>query len=156
MESGSPNAEWTDALAVAVSATVAHLASRLRGEPLAMLAVDCHPWHGTLSLSVLTASEVDADPMLADPAEMAAWRHFHSSDGKPGWDAVAELGQEMRAAYSASPVRCETATAYLKACAVAMASSGVLSAIEAFDRDPRFRISVAHPDDGREFYPPAG
>ena len=150
-----PNAEWVNALAGAVAATVAELAFQLRGVPLAMLAVDCHPWHGTLALSVLTASEVAADPVSADPEEMAAWRHFHCSDGKPGWATAAELGREMGAAYSASPVRGETAVAFLKACATAMASSEVSSAIEAFDRDPHFRVSVAHPDNGREFYSPA-
>jgi hypothetical protein len=138
-----------------VAAAVRDLASHLRGTPVALLAVDCHPWNGSLGLAVLTASEADADSLLADPSEMAAWQHFQCAAGLPAWGPAADLGREMRAAYTAAADRRATVDQYLRACAAAMANPEVAAAVELLDRDRRFRVSVAHPDDGREFYPPS-
>ena len=58
----------------------------------------------------------------------------------------------MRAAYEAADDRRAVAEAFLRACAVAMTSLDVAAAVELLVRGGDFRISVAHPDDGREFF----
>ena len=115
--------------------------------------MDCHPWHGSLGLSALTAAEVDADGLLADPAEMAAWRHHDFARGSAAWLPTAVLGSEMRVAY-VSGDRPAVAAAFLGACAAAVASEGVMDALGLFVRARGFRVSVTHPDDGREFASP--
>jgi hypothetical protein len=125
----------------------------LRGTVI-QFAVDCHPWNGHICLAILTADEAAADESLLGPEEMAAWRHYRFSDGADSWRPVADLGREMRAAYEAADDRAAAAESYLLACARAVAASEVGAAITRLECDPRFRISVPHPDDGREFYTP--
>ncbi|WP_145238376.1 hypothetical protein [Urbifossiella limnaea] len=107
----------------------------------------------------MTAAEADADGRLLDPREMAAWGRYWYTDELPAWTPVAELGQEMRPAYEAAAGTTgehrEVAEAYFQACARAVASPEVGKAVDLFVRDLRFRLTVTHPDDGREFYPPS-
>jgi hypothetical protein len=155
MASGTPvPGNWTSRLAAAVAAVVRELAAELQGAPVVLLAVDCHPWHGALDLAVLTAEEADADELLMNPAEMAAWRYYHFTEGRASWSPAAALGREMREAYEAASDRQAAAEEFFRGCAVALTRPEAAAAIERLERDRRFRISVAHPDDGREFYPP--
>jgi hypothetical protein len=140
-------------LADAIAAAVREFAPKLRGEAVALLAVDCHPWHGSIALAILTVAEVAADGLLADPAEMAAWRHYDFARGLSSWQPVAGLGQEMQAAYEAGD-RPAVGEAFLRACAAAVSSPQVAASLELLERSGDFRISVAHPDDGHEFVPP--
>jgi hypothetical protein len=59
----------------------------------------------------------------------------------------------MLAAYEAADDRRAVAEAFLRACAVAVTSADVAAAVESLVRVGDFRISVAHPDDGREYVP---
>ena len=154
MESPVPD-DWTSQLATIVAATIREFAPRLGDLPVTMLAVDCHPWHGSVELAVLTADEATKDTMLADPSEMAAWRHFGFSEGLASWRAAAPLGRSMKAAYEAADDRRAAAEAFLRACAFAVAAPEVAAAIGSLVRAADFRISVAHPDDGRDFFPQA-
>jgi hypothetical protein len=154
IDKGSVPEGWAKQLARAVAATLQEYRAHLRDTPIALFAVDCHPWNGFLGLALLTAEEANADGQLADPAEMAAWRHYNFSNGLAAWHPAAVLGREMQEAYAAASDRKVAADAFLKACALAMASAEAAAAIELLDRDNRFRISVAHPDGGQEFYPP--
>jgi hypothetical protein len=52
-------------------------------------------------LAALTGAEAAADPLLADPAEMAAWRYWNFTAGLPAWRPAERLGREMRTAYEA-------------------------------------------------------
>jgi hypothetical protein len=115
-----------------------------------MLAVDCHPWNGLVGLAILTASEVAQNPALADPAEMAAWRHYDFSQELTAWQSAAVLASEMKDAYYAGD-RPNVADAFMAACADALSSPQVAEALELLGRSNDFRLSVAHPDDGREF-----
>jgi hypothetical protein len=151
MERGSPDADWARRLAVVIAAAVRELSTRLRGTPVIQLAVDCHPWNGTLGLSVLTAAEVEADPVLNDPSEMAAWRHFNCSAGLAAWQPAGTFGREMQTAYTTAADRKAAADEFFRACATAVSSPEVGTAVALLDTDSRFRVSVAHPDDGREY-----
>jgi hypothetical protein len=150
METPVPD-DWVPRLAATVAATIREFAPRLGGIPVKMLAVDCHPWNGFVGLAVLTADEAIKDGTLADPSEMAAW-HYGFSEGLASWRPAAPLGSLMRAAYEAADDRRAVAEAFLRACAVAMTSPDVAAALESLVRVGDFRISVAHPDDGREFF----
>jgi hypothetical protein len=150
-------ADWTPRLASAIAAALREFsASGLRGKPVAALDVGCFPWHGSVELSVLTAEELDADPVLMQPGEQAAWPRYDFAAELPAWELASDLGRQMADAYQAAgeAARPATVEAYIRACAAAVASPQVQEALGALRRDPRFRISVAHPDDGRQFWPP--
>src|SRR5262249_16777767 len=147
---------WTSELAATIAAAVREFAPIVRGQSIALLAVDCHPWHGLITLAVLTQAEVAADEMLTNPAEMAAWRHYHFTGGLAWWQRAAALGRAMRAAYEAAGDRGRVAEAFLRACARAMTAPQVAESVELLVRAGSFRVSVSHPDDGREFVPPDG
>ena len=140
-------------MAGAIAAATREFAPTLGGSPVVLLAVDCHPWHGAVELSILTAGEVAANPELADPAEMAAWRHYNCSAGLASWQPAGALGHQMRAAYEAAVHPAEVAEGFMRACARAAASPDVVAASELLQRAAEFRTSVSHPDDGREFFP---
>lgn len=143
--------DWASRLALAVAETVREFVPVLREAAVELFAIDCHPWHGTVDLAVLTANEVSADPELADPSGMAAWEYYCFSDGLIAWRPVAALGAEMRAEYEAAASRPTTADGFLRACAQAAVSPEVAAAIEKLNRTLSFRLTVTHPDDGREF-----
>lgn len=149
---------WTRRLAAALASAIAEAAAELRGVPVVRLAVDCHPWNGILLLAVLTAAEADADAALLDPREMAAWDRHAMSDRLPAWALVEALEWEMRAAYESAAQTAGdhkvVAEAYFRACAAAAANPEVAAALDLFERDPRFRVTITHPDNNREFYPP--
>ena len=146
--------DWKRSLADTIAATVREFAPVLRGIPVVLLALDCQPWHGSLELSLLTAAEAEADNRLADPSEMAAWQFYELSAGLPSWQPAALLGRSMQAAYASAPDRRDTAEGYFRACAEALASPDVAGVVGSLARADEFRMSVAHPDDGREFFPP--
>src|SRR5687768_12625677 len=128
--------KWTPRLAEAVAAAVREFAPRLGDAAVALFALDCHPWHGLIELSVLTAAEVAADARLAEPGEIAAWRHYNFAEGLPSWQSAEALGREMRAVYDAATDRAAAAEACLRACARAAASAQVLAALKQLPRAP--------------------
>jgi len=116
-------------------------------------AVDCHPWHGTLDLAVLTHAEVKNDPVLSDPAEMAAWKHYHFASRLASWAAASELAAQMQAAYNAANEnRAGVAEEYLRACASAVATDEVQQSLARYELSHAFSISVRHPDNEQEYY----
>ena len=145
---------WSSDLAGIVAAALAELTPKFAGNQIAMLSLDCHPWHGTLSLCVLTESECANDPELRDPAEMAAWRFFDCSDRLAAWAPVSALSESMHAAYGSSDDNSSVAATYLQHCADALTHPDVTEAISKLDTSPHFRLSITHPDDGTEFCGP--
>jgi len=148
--------DWTPRLASALAVAVREFCTPLGGEPVVCLDVGCFPWHGFIELSALTAAEMDADPALLDPREVASWRFYNFSEGVAWWAATAELRERMSQTYYAAEEksRAATAEAFLRACAKAAAVPQVEAALSSLPRDPRFRVRVAHPDSGREFGAP--
>ena len=116
-----------------------------------MLAVDCHPWHGHLGLVVLKTSEIEKNPRLDDPGEMATWDLFDLSKGLPSHEELKLLGKEMALSYRAAESPSKVADNYMRMCSAAMKTDLVGSKLTNFTLAPTFRLSVAHPDDGREF-----
>jgi hypothetical protein len=146
--------DWSRRFAEVVASAVREFGPSLRGVPLVSLAVECHPWNGALGLSLLTDAEAKSDPLLMNPAEMAAWRHYLVSDRLECWCPAVALAREMQTAYEATNDHAVVAGTFFSACALAMTKPAVVEAIERLERAPNFRISVAHPDSGEEFYSP--
>jgi hypothetical protein len=148
---------WTKRLASAIAVALREYGlTAAQDKPIVAIDVGCFPWHGSVELSILTAEDLDANRMLLEPGEIAAWRHYNFADGSPAWAPTAELGRQMADAYYAAEEsgRSATVDAFLRACAAAVASPEVQEAIRAMPRDQRFRISVIHPDNGTQFWPP--
>jgi hypothetical protein len=147
--------DWIPRLASAIAAALREFAPKLGAEPLAMLALDFHPWHGSIGLAALTATEVATDKSLADPAEMAAWRFFDFARDFESWQLTTPLAEQMRSAYYSGD-RPAVVEAFFGACAAAISSEPVSAALGEFTRAIGFGISVAHPDNGREFVKSVG
>ena len=146
--------DWMPRLSAAIAATVREFASGLRDMPVALLAVDCHPWHGSVGLSVLTAEEADADALLNDPAEMAAWRHHDFSAGFASWQSAVLLGRSMQAAYEGGRRSAGDGRCLLRGLCRRSRQPGGRRGRGVAGAGERLPVSVAHPDDGREFLPP--
>jgi len=148
-----PN-DWTTRLADAIAAALREFASRFQESEVALLTVICLPWHGLLSLAVLTAEELAEDAGLADPRTTMDWHHGEFTEEVESWGLTTPLAQEMRSAYYRSTDCPAAALAFLRACAKAAATFTVAEAVSLLKRAGGFRICVPHPDDGREFFPP--
>lgn len=142
---------WRDRLAREMAAGLEQSRARLACEQLCFFAVDCHPWHGHIGLCLLTVPEAAADPGLRDPAQMASWRLFHFAQATAAHGVIEKLAQEMELDYRGAEDLAETATAYLRVTAEAVASAPVQAALGRVFGTPDFRVSVAHPDTGEEF-----
>jgi hypothetical protein len=145
---------WTATLADAVAPSLREFAPQLRGTTVVLLQVICLPWHGLLSLAILTAEELVEDASLEDPMRTMEWRHGEFTEEVETWGLTTPLAQQMRAAYTTSSDCPATAVVFLRACARAMATAGVAEAVSLLDRADGFRISAPHPDDRREFFLP--
>jgi hypothetical protein len=145
---------WTFQLTATMTATLREFSSQLRDASVVIFSIDCFPWHESLGLSILTSEEANADSALMDPSEGAAWRCFNFADELAAWKPAEVLRKQMSAAYYADKEadRRAIADGFFRACANAAASPEVAEALELYNRDSRFRISVSHPDDRREFY----
>lgn len=120
---------------------------------MAAFAVDCQPWNGGLFLAFLTSEELAGDQMLLDPAEMAAWKYYAFSR-RYGDDRICScLCSVMRAAYSAASGHQGTvADDFFAACAQAVASEQVQSAVRRFPLAADFHVFVVHPDSGKDYF----
>jgi hypothetical protein len=147
--------DWTPQLASAIAGALREFGScQLQGKPLVAVDVGCFPWHGSVELSLLIADELDSDLILSEPGEVAAWTYYNFAVGLSAWQPVAELGRRMADAYRAAGEsgRSATVDAFVRACAVAVATPAVAAVLESLPRDPRFQVRVMHPDDGRNFW----
>jgi hypothetical protein len=143
---------WSTQLATAIQNALIDFRAQI-DDQVEMFAIDCHPWNGVLVLAMLTRSETKSDILLADPAEMAAWKHYDFGANLETWRRGNKLTLQMKADYErAGESRVSVAESYLRACSDAVASDVVQLALSNFDRAIGFRISVAHPDSGMEFY----
>jgi hypothetical protein len=145
---------WTAHLADAIAASLREFAPQLRGTAVVLLQVTCLPWHGLLGLAILTAEEFAEEANLAGPMKIMDWQHGEFTEEVEAWGPTTPLAQEMRATYYSSSDCPAAALAFLRACARAAATSTVTEAVSLLKRADGFRISVPHPDDRREFFPP--
>lgn len=147
---------WTAHLADALAATLREFAPQVRDDEVVLLQVICLPWHGLLSLAMLTAEELAEDATLADPMRTMDWKYGEFTEEVEAWAETTPLAQAMRAAYYSSDDCPAAALAFLRGCAEAAATSRVIEAVRLFRRAEGFRVSVPHPDNRSEFYPPEG
>lgn len=143
---------WSNRFSRVVIDTLNALLPRLTNTPISMLAIDCHPWDGGLYLAILQRSEVDDDPAIDAPDEMTAWHLYDCGESMVEWEPASVLATEMQRDYDQADNNKAIADDYLRACADALSSAEVNTIVQEFDLDASFRIRVAHPDDGREFY----
>ena len=135
-----------------LSETIANTLSRFESEidePIKILALDFHSWDEFLALAILTQAEFNDDPLLDDPAEMAAWKHYDLGADLAEWDVGSSFGN-MKTHYDETK---DTETLF-RCCATAIASPNVQQVLERYQLADGFRISVANPDDGQEFFTP--
>lgn len=145
---------WIERATAVFFSALAEAAPRISSVELVMLAVDCHPWNGHLGLALLTSDEVLEDPLLASVDEMAAWKHFNFSDQLAAWSGAAVLAEAMQLRYDSATDKAAAARASLLETAEALVSAVRAGALRPYNLAANFRVSVAHPDSGEEFYPP--
>lgn len=142
---------WASRFSRVLADTLNALSPRLADTAVSMIAIDCHPWNGGLHLAILQTCELDGEPQIGDPAEMAAWQMYNCGESMAEWEPAAVLAAEMRQDYDQENDKQATANDYLQACADALSSPSVRATLQRLNLDASFRISVAHPDNGREF-----
>ena len=147
-----PDDHWAKQLAGLIRGSILEFSEQVTDQ-IEMVAVDCHPWNGFLALAALTHAEALRDPALADPAEMAAWEHYDFGSTLASWTPASNLSLQMREEYSeAGNFKAGVAEAYFRACAAAVGSDEVRRSLASRWLSDTFRISVAHPDTGEEYF----
>jgi hypothetical protein len=147
-------ADWITRLSDAIVASLQEFVPLHGHETFALFAVDCHPWHGMIGLAMVTSEELVSEPFLAEPAEMAAWRHYNFAGQLAAGKLFIPLGEEMFSAYDQFEDKPTGALTFLEACAIAATSSQVTAALGLLNRESGFRVSVTHPDSDQEFVVP--
>ena len=143
--------EWTARLSRAIVASLTAYKRELKEETIRVLAVDCAPWNGVLSLAVLTEAETLEDPLLEDPAEMAAWNQYDFAASLDAWATTGRLAIEMKRDWTDAAEHAHAARRYFRACAAALATDDVRACLREFSLSETFRTSVTDPDTGDEF-----
>ncbi len=87
---------WCETLSEILVKALEEARPRVSDELLSMVALDCHPWHGHPSIAMLTAAEVRSQPSLADPAQMAGWKHFNLTASLRAWERTDTLCEQMK------------------------------------------------------------
>lgn len=117
-----------------------------------MFAVDCHSWNGLLELSFLTTGEAEENHVLFDPEEMAAWRFFQFSKDYTSWGSAKALAEHMRMDYEGSVDKAGLSEKYFNAFVEAIRDPLVKLEIEKLNITEDFKVSVANPDSGKEYF----
>jgi hypothetical protein len=132
--------DWTQRLAAALTSSMRECAGRLRGQGGRVVR------NRLPSMERLLGARRPGGDRRVEALQFRGSPNIVGPDGRT-WAGDAEV-------YAAASDRKAVADAFLTACALAVGRAEPTEAIQLLNRDPRFRISVAHPDDGREFYPP--
>ncbi len=141
--------DWRNRLEKRIVQALAHFRPQMN-EPMRMFSVDCHPWHGRIGLAFLSEKAAEVEPFLNDAEEMAGWDHFNFADKDFFFETV---GREMWETYDqASPDHDKIAIEFLRQVAQAVASDGVQEKLKTFRQARHFKITITHPDTGREFF----
>jgi hypothetical protein len=124
----------------------------LSADSFCMMAVDCHPWDGVVEISFLTDDEFDQDPFLLDPEEMAAWKYYHISKESSKHDLLNGVALKMKNEYFASSSKSEYADAVFEMISETLKSPGVSQLVGSFKTRKGLKVSVANPDNAKEYY----
>jgi len=137
-------------LAGHIALALERFAPRLGREAVSVLAMDCHPWHGVLELSVLLASEADEDEGLRSDGEQASWRCFQftrDAAAQAQWKDVTSIAERFRTHYDGALDRKTAARDAFVCCARALVHPNARRAIESLRRSADFVEWVVDPDD---------
>ncbi len=146
--------QWQNELITLIAAALEEFRSEAEDD-MAMFAVDCHPWNGTIALAFLTHSESQDDPSLRNVSEMAAWRYYDFGAGLTSWRPAQGVASAMRVVYEgAGEDRHDVSSWFFQGCATASASKRVRQALSRYRLAKGFNLTVPHPDTGEEFYLP--
>lgn len=140
----------------ALSNSILGLREKLEEERFCMLAVDCHPWDGILEISLLTEVEKDKDLLLYDVDEMAAWKYFQvsrESSERVGLDAISK---SIKTLYSGSMDKVGCVDFIFDTIAKAVGSDNFEATLRSVLGSDVIKISVANPDNGKEYFSPRG
>ena len=140
----------------ALSNSILGLREKLEEERFCMLAVDCHPWDGILEISLLTEVEKDKDLLLYDVDEMAAWKYFQvsrESSERVGLDAISK---SIKTLYSGSMDKVGSVDFIFDTIAKAVGSDNFEATLRSVLGSDGIKISVANPDNGKEYFSPRG
>lgn len=144
--------KWGSDLAQFVSAALGEFKTQAT-EQMEQFAVDCHPWNGVIVLGFLTTKEVEESPFLAEAAEMAAWKFYDFASALSC--SRPELGSRMRELYEQEGGdKAKVAELFFVACAEAVVSKPVQDMLSKYKLSKSFKITIPHPDTGKEYYPP--
>jgi hypothetical protein len=143
--------KWSSDLAQFISAALAEFRAQAT-DKIEQFAVDCHPWNGVVVLAFLTTKEVKESPWLAETEEMAAWKFYDFASALSC--SSAELGSRMQELYEQGDDKAKVAERFFMACAAAVASKPVQDMLSKYKLSENFKITIPHPDTGKEYYPP--
>ncbi|WP_206290812.1 hypothetical protein [Humisphaera borealis] len=135
--------DWIHELSEIAAMTLADFRRHVGDQAFAMLAVDCRPADGFISLSMLLSAESAIDPSLADPARTSAWKH-EGLERKTGmWRLAAGVERVMQETYHCAEEadRPAIAEAFVGACLKAIHTERVAAEVECFLLAESFRIT---------------
>ena len=122
-------------------ATVGELdrwAHRLQFETMQILDLGCFPDRARLELSFLTTREVAT--VRGNPSNIASWRWYNFGECEhSSWAATTEIAEWMQETVDADETRW---THFFEACADALMSEEVASALEKYDTSAAFQRTV--------------
>jgi hypothetical protein len=137
-------------LANRITLELCMVAPQLRLDRVRAIALDCFPWNGGLSLSILTDREDFAVDRYGKWA-IADWRYFNFTDtpAQP-WPYARDLMEQMTAFYqqSADEERVTRADELFRACAKALTADRIAEALRqyGFKLAADFELGVFDPD----------
>lgn len=143
---------WATELSRFIVLALEEFRGSLEDEVLVTLAFDVFPWHGELELSALTREELEKDPCLDNPSEIATWKHFQFSKDLESWKDANLLTEFMQKQYAAAENPQGEAELFFKTAAKVLRTEEIKEALAMFHSTQPVRITLSHPDTGEEFY----
>jgi len=134
-------------LAVVIGNTLTRFRSELN-EPISIVALDFHPWHGRMALAVLTESELARESRLVDANMVSSWNHYDIGAGYAEWQPAQKMATAMESLY----VQTQDANILFQCCASALgARPAVKAALRSAVADD-FQMRVVNADDQRDYF----
>ncbi|MBA4049702.1 hypothetical protein [Ralstonia pickettii] len=122
----------------ALSDKLFELATCFRGQAVRRLDVGVFPWHGTLELSVLLATDI------CEERDIASWPNYAVSRLAEGeWPEAVECCREMRRQWEANAGR---TISFFELVGEALWSQKVRASIDSLNRSEDFVVTVLDPD----------
>ncbi|MCC7536537.1 MAG: SMI1/KNR4 family protein [Deltaproteobacteria bacterium] len=135
-------------LSLVLAAELHALRPAFANETVCAVALDLHPWHPVLEISILTSREVAADPLLASDDEQAAWLGFHATARDGVGLSRHRLAHALRTEWDLATGQ-EARRAVFAAGGEALGSEFVGAELRSWRRNAEIALFVSDPDDPR-------